>query len=164
MTQIQPFNDQDPEILLSNMEYIKMTAPIKNLTDDEVLLTLRLLQLQVLLREERRYSNRDIVAIRRNDIRLELLDDHERFLAMLIDCDLRDVMLTSKRCRSLFGGTVYHWRKIGRTCPITAVASALSECSSGYYGRGWVIAPHIRNLRKWIIEYSDNEQIKNLKV
>lgn len=165
MIQIQPFNAQDPEIL-SNMEYIKMKAPIKNLTDDEVLLTLRLLQLQVLLRVPNRNGwCRDVVVVHRHDPRLELLDDNDRFLAMLIDCDLRDVLLTSKRCRMLFGGTVYHWRKIGRTCPITDVASALSEFGDGgYYGRGWVIAPHIRNLRKWIIEHSDNEQIKNLKV
>lgn len=164
MTQIQPFMLWDPEIL-SNMEYIKMKAPIKNLTDEEVLLTLRLLQLQALLKQPNRNGYvRDVVVIHQYDPRLELLDDKEKFLAMLIDCDLRDVLLTSKRCRRLFGGTVYHWRKIGRTCPITETASAISECYSGYFGRGWVIAPHIRNLRKWIIDHSDNEQIRNLKV
>lgn len=165
MIQIQPFNAEDPEIL-SNVEYIKIKAPIKNLTDDEVLLTLRLLQLQVLLKTPNRNGwSRDVVVIHRHDPRLELLDDCDRFLAMLIDCDLRDVLLTSKRCRMLFGGTVYHWRKIGRTCPITDVDSALSEFGDGvYYGRGWVIAPHIMNLRKWIIEHSDNEEIRNLKV
>ena len=164
MTQIQPFTPWDKDIQ-SNKEYIMMTAPVKNLTEEEVLITLRLLQLQVLLGEENRQGYwRDMVVIHRNDPRLALLDDKEKFLAMLIDCDLRDVLLTSKRCRSLFGGTVYHWRKIGRTCPVTETASAISECSSGYYGRGWIIAPHICTLRKWIIAHSNNEQIRKLKV
>ena len=164
MTPIQPFNPEDPEIL-SNMEYIKMKAPVKNLTDQEVLITLRLLQLQVLIRQPNRNGYyRDIVVVHKDDPRLQQLDDYDRFLAMLIDCDLRDVLLMSKRCRVLFGGTVWHWRNIGRSCPITETASAISECGSGYYGRGWVIAPHIQTLRKWIIDHSDNEQIKNLKV
>jgi len=164
MTQIQPFNPEDPEIQ-SNVAYILMAAPVKNLTEQEVLTTLRLLQLQVLLRQPNYNCYwTDIVVVHRNDPRLELCDDSDRFLAMLIDCDLRDVLLCTKRCRMLFGGTTYHWRKIGRTMPITDTASALSECSSGYYGRGWVIAPHICTLRKWIIEHSNNEQIRSLRV
>jgi hypothetical protein len=164
MTQIQPFNAEDPEIL-SNVDYIKMKAPVRNLTDQEIMITLRLLQLQVLLRTLNRNNwARDVVVVHMNDPRLEQLDDTDKFLAMLIDCDLRDVLLTSKRCIRLFGGIKYHWRKIGRTMPITDTASAISECSSGYYGRGWVIAPNICTLRRWIIEHSDNEQIKSLKV
>ena len=78
-----------------------MTAPVKNLTEEEVLITLRLLQLQVLLGEANRQGYwRDMVVIHRDDPRLVLLDDKEKFLAMLIDCDLRVVLLTSKRCRS----------------------------------------------------------------
>ena len=163
MTQIQPFNPENPEIR-SNVAYIMMAAPVRNLTEAEVQTTLRLLQLQVLLRTEYR-GHRDEVVVRRNDPRLELCDDGDRFLAMLLDCDLRDVLLGTKRCRSCFGGTVYHWRRIARKCPITDTASALSEYGDGgYYGRGWVIADNIRTLRKWIVGNSTNEQIRSLNV
>ena len=146
MTQILPFN---PEGHQSEIDLIMEAAPVKNLTPDEALTTLRLLELQKFL-SQGRYNE---IVIHRNDKRLELLDDKDRFLAMLADCDRRDVLLFSGRCRSLFGGSVYHWRNIARKCPITAVASAISECGSGYYGRGWEIAPHICTLRKWIIEH-----------
>lgn len=163
MTQIQPFNPEDPEIQ-SNVAYIMMAAPVKNLTEEEVLTTLRLLQLHAMMATHYR-GCRDEVIVHRNDKRLELCDDNDRFLAMLLDCDLRDVLLGTKRCRILFGGSVYHWRKIARKCPITDTASAISEYGDGgYYGRGWVIADHILTLRKWIIEHSDNEQIRTLKV
>ena len=155
MLQIQPIN---PEGHQSAIDLIMETAPVKNLTPDEVLNTLRLLELQQFLAQGR-YNE---IVIHRNDKRLELLDDKDRFLAMLADCDKRDVLLFSGRCRSLFGGSVYHWRNIARKCPITAVASAVSECGSGYYGRGWEIAPHICTLRKWIIEHI--EEYKSLKV
>lgn len=145
MTQIQPFNPDDPEIK-SNIEYIMQTAPVKNLTREEVSTTLRLLQLKAGL-SEGRYNQ---VVVRKNDRRLELCDDNDRFLAMLADCDTRDVLLFSGRCRQLFGGTVYHWRNIARKCPVTSVASAISECGSGYYGRGWEIAPHIQTLIRYI--------------
>lgn len=164
MTQIQPFNPEDPEIQ-SNVAYILMLAPIKNLTEDEVKATIRLLQLQYHLRVPNRNGYvRDVVVVHRNDPRLELCDDNDRFLAMLIDCDLRDVLLGTKRCRSCFGGSVYHWRKIARKCPVTDTASAISDCSSGYYGRGWVIAPHICTLRKWIISNSTDELTRSIKV
>lgn len=160
MTQIQPFNPEDPEIQ-SNVAYILMAAPVRNLTEAEVQTTLRLLQLHVLLR----CNDYGEVVVHRNDKRLELCDDNDRFLAMLLDCDRRDVLLGTKRCRSCFGGTVYHWRKIARKCPITDTASALSEYGDGgYYGRGWVIAPHICTLRKWIINNSNNTEIRSLKV
>lgn len=160
MIQIQPFNPEDPEIQ-SNVAYIMMRAPVKNLTEAEVLTTLRLLQLHVLLKDgDSRYS----VCVHRNDRRLELCDDSDRFLALLVDCDGREVILGTKRCRSCFGGTVYHWRRIAHQCPVTDTASAVSECSSGYYGRGWIIAPHIQTLRKWIISNSTNMEIRKLKV
>lgn len=159
MTHIQPFNPEDPEIQ-SNVAYIMMRAPVKNLTEAEVLTTLRLLQLHVMLKNgDSRYS----VCVHRNDQQLALCDDNDRFLAMLLDCDLRGMLLGTKRCRSCFGGTVYHWRRIARKCPITDTASAISECSTGYYGRGWVIAPHIQTLRKWIIENSTHQKIRKLK-
>lgn len=149
MTQI--FNRElwlaDPRIR-EKIDRIIESAPVKNLTEDEVLTTLRLMELQGGL-QEGRYNQ---IVVHKNDKRLEKCDDSDRFLAMLADCDKRDVLLFSGRCRSLFGGTVYHWRNIARKCPITSVASAVSECGMGYYGRGWEIAPHIQRLRKWIIE------------
>ena len=159
MMQIQPFNTEDANVR-SNVKHIMFVAPVKHLTDDEVLSTLRLIQLQSLL-SEGRFNQ---IVIHRNDKRLELCDDMDRFLAMLIDCHLREVLLTTKRCRMLFGNTVYHWRKIARKCPLTDVASAISECSSGYFGRGWILAPNICTLRKWIITNSNNPEIRNLKL
>lgn len=160
MTQIQPFNPEDPDVQ-ANVARIMEQAPVRNLTEAEVLATLRLLQLHVLLKDgDSPYS----VCVHRNDRRLELCDDSDRFLALLIDCDVREVILGTKRCRSCFGGTVYHWRRIAHKCPVTDTASALSECSSGYYGRGWIIAPHIQTLRKWIIKNSTNMEIRKLKV
>ena len=160
MTQIQPFNPEDPDVQ-ANVARIMEQAPVRNLTEAEVLATLRLLQLHVLLKDgDSPYS----VCVHRNDRRLELCDDSDRFLALLIDCDVREVILGTKRCRSCFGGTVYHWRRIAHKCPVTDTASALSECSSGYYGRGWIIAPHICTLRRWIIENSTHQEIRKLKV
>lgn len=123
-------------------------GPVMNLTEDEVVTTLRFLEIKKGL-SEGRYSQ---IVVHKNDKRLELCDDNDRFLALLADCDSRGVLLFSGRCRSLFGGSVYHWRNIGRKCPITDVASAISECGSGYYGRGWEIAVHIERLIDWINE------------
>lgn len=159
MKQIAPFNPEDPEVQ-ENVKHIMWVAPVRHLTEDEVLSTLRLIQLQALL-SEGRYNQ---IVIHRNDKRLELCDDMDRFLAMLIDCHLREVLLTTKRCRMLFGNTVYHWRKIAHKSALTDVASAVSECSSGYYGRGWVLAANIFTLRKWIITNSNNREIRNLKL
>lgn len=157
MTKIQPF---DPDkVSQSEIDLIVKNAPVKNLTKEEVLTTMRLIELHAYLAEGR---FRD-VAIHRNDKRLELCDDKDRFLALLVDCDSRDVLLFSGRCRSLFGGTVNHWRNIGRKCPITSVASAVSECGTGYYGRGWEIAPHIQRLRKFMIEIDIRPEVQKLK-
>ena len=145
MTQIQPFNPDDPEIR-KKAEYIMAHAPVKNLTEDEVLTTLRLMELRDYLGEGR-YNQ---IVVHKNDKRLELCDDKDKFLALLADYDARDVLLFSGRCRQVFGGTLYHWRRIARQCPVTSVASAISECGSGYYGRGWEIAPHIERLIQWI--------------
>lgn len=137
----------DPRIR-EKIDRIMAAAPVKNLTEDEVLTTLRLIEITEALYEGR-YNQ---IVVHRHDKRLELCDDNDRFLAMLADCDAREVLLFTGRCRSLFGGTVYHWRRIAHKCPITSVASAVSEFGSGYYGRGWEIAPHIVRLRRWIIE------------
>lgn len=161
MIQIQPFNPEDADVQ-KNVKHIMETAPVKHLTEDEVLSTLRLVQLQSLLVGE--YNDWQYICIHRNDKRLELCDDTDRFMAMLIECHLREVLLFSGRCRNLFGGTVYHWRKIARKSSLVSVASAISECGAGYYGRGWELAPNIYTLRKWIITNSNNPEIKNLKL
>jgi len=156
MTKIQPFRPESPEVL-AEYDRIMAAKPVKNLTFDEVLTTLRYLELKSFLAEGR-YKQ---IVVHKNDKRLELCDDNDRFLALLADCDSRDVLLFSGRCRSLFGGSVYHWRNIGRKCPITDVSSAISECGTGYYGRGWEIAPHIKTLIRWINNYNNNINNKN---
>lgn len=156
---IRPFDPGLPEVQ-SNLSHILKAAPVRNLTDAEVLTTIRLLQLHLaLMTGTCKYS----VCIHKQDKRLAECSDEDRFLAMLLDCDLRDVLLGCKMCRRLFGGTDYHWRKIARKSPITATASAISEIGSGYYGRGWIIAPHIQRLRRWIIANCQNPEIKRLK-
>lgn len=139
---------------------IMKAKPVKNLNMLEVIYTLRLLELKALLAEGR-YNQ---VVVHKNDSRLEGFDDADRFLAMLADCDSREVLLTTKRLIRNFGGTAYHWRKIAHKCPIIEVASAISEYSSGYYGRGWIIAPHICTLRKWILRTTEYSEIINLKL
>ena len=160
MTQI--FNKElwlaDPRIR-EKIDRILEAKPVKNLTEDEVLYTLRLMEIQKALSE----GHYNQIVVHKNDKRLELCDDNDRFLALLADCDARDVLLFSGRCRSLFGGSVYHWRNIARKCPITAVASAISECGSGYYGRGWEIAPHINTLIRWINENMKEYEQRNEK-
>lgn len=157
MTQIQPFDPMDPAVQ-KNVAEIMMKAPVKNLTYKEITTTLRLLYLH----QQLRINDYGEVVVRPKDKRLDLLTDDDRFLAMLIDCDVRNVLLGTKRCRRCFGGTVYYWRKIARRCAITDTASALSDDGSGgYYGRGWVIAPHIHTLRKWIVK--NIPEFKDLK-
>lgn len=157
---ILPFNKEvwlADEAFKEKVDRILEAKPVKNLTEDEVITTLRLMELQKVL-SEGRYNQ---IVIHRNDARLGLCDNSDRFLAMLADADARDVLLFSGRCRALFGGSIYHWRNIGRKCPITAVASAISECGTGYYGRGWEIAPHIERLINWIninLKVNNNEK------
>ena len=160
-TKILPFCREvwmaDGDEFKAEVQRIMEAKPVKNLTEDEVVTTLRFLELKAFL------LDRNHIVVHNQDPRLELCDDNDRFLAMLADCDRRETLLTTKRCRHLFGGTVYHWRKIAHKCPITDVASALSECSSGYYGRGWVIAQHIEMLISYILETSTYARIQKLK-
>ena len=159
MTQIEPFNPWDTEIQ-SNLKHIMFAAPVKNLTEDEVLTTLRLLQLHVQLMNPE--YPRD-VTVRKRDLRLLFLPDTDRFLAMLIDRHDCGLLLNTKFCVWNFGGTGYHWRKVAKGCPVTAVASALSQDGyPGYCGRGWQVAPHICTLIRWIVQHTDNEVIKLL--
>lgn len=157
MTRLIPRLPGDSE-LQEAINHILDAKPVKNLTYEEVETTLRLLEIESFLISEDRYHQ---LVIHRNDKRLELCDDNDRFLALLADCDQRDVLLFSGRCRSLFGGSVYHWRNIGRKCPITAVASAISECGSGYYGQGWEIVSIMRNFKATVtkdIETNDDKK------
>jgi len=158
MKQILPFNPADLDVQRM-CDSILEAAPVKNLTKEEVLTTMRLIELQAFLAEGR-YNQ---IVVHKNDKRMELCDDNDRFLAMLADCDARDVLLFSGRCRALFGGSVYHWRNIGRKNSITAVSSAVSECGSGYYGRGWEIAPHIQRLRRFMIEIDIRPEVQKLR-
>ena len=160
---ILPFNREvwmaDGDEFKAEVDRILEARPVMNLTEDEVVTTLRLMEIQNAL-SEGRYNQ---VVVHKNDARLELCKDDDKFLAMLADCDKRDVLLFTGRCRSLFGGSVYHWRNIAHKCPITAVASAISEFGTGYYGRGWEIAPHICRLRDYILNTSTYSRIQKLK-
>lgn len=148
------YDDPNFKHMVADIIRLQNVHHVKNLTEAEVQTTLRLLELHALL------GNPDItvngwhpVDIKKNDPRLANLTDTDRFLALLIEYDYREYILCSANCIRLFGGTKYHWRKIGRTCPITTTVSALNECYAGYYGRGWIIAPHICTLIKWIKEH-----------
>ena len=137
------------EVFKSVVAGIIEQHPVKNLTEAEVQTTLRLFELQKLLGNAK-YEQRP-VDIWKNDTRLVNIPDEDKFLAMLLEYDQQDLILCSGNCIYRFGGTKYHWRKIGRTCPITTTASALSASGEGgYYGRGWVIAPHIKTLMNWM--------------
>lgn len=155
------FDPQDKKVR-ENVDYILAKAPVKNLNEAEVLTTLRMLYLYTQLAD---YSYDDTpVVLRTNDARLEFATDEDRFLAMLIECHQQERLLTSKFCMSLFGGKYYRWRRIGRTSPVTAVAAGFNECYTGYYGRGWIIAPHILTLCKWIIRNADFEEYNKLVI
>lgn len=155
---IPPFDPASAEVQ-TNLERILRDAPVKNLNEAEVLTTLRLIQIHALLTAG---GSPWSVCVHRNDARLAPCSDEDRFLALLLDCDLREALLGTRRCRQCFGGTPYQWRKVARRCAITDTASAVSDCGTGYYGRGWVIAPHIARLRQWIVENSTNEDIRRL--
>lgn len=155
---IPDFDRTSPEVM-SNVDHILKAAPVKNLTREEVEATLRMLALHSMLsRQDSRYI--DLV---RHDRRLENCTDEDKFLALLVVQDTYERILNSKLCVHYFGGTRYHWRKIGHDSPVTAVASAISEEGMGYYGRGWIIAPHIVTLRRWIVEHATDEEIRRLK-
>ena len=159
MNPITPFNPQDKKVR-ENVDYILAKAPVKNLTEAEVVTTLRMLYLYTQLAD---YSWEDVpVILMTKDIRLSNLTDEDKFLAMLIECHQKERLLTTGRCISFFSGKIYRWRKIGRTSPVTTVMSGFNECCAGYYGRGWTIAPHILTLCKWIIRNADFEEYNKL--
>ena len=155
---IPAFDRTSPEVM-SNVDHILKAAPVKNLTREEVEATLRMLTLHsLLIRQDSRH-----IDMGRHDRRLDNCTDEDKFLALLVVQGSYDRILNSRLCVHYFGGTRYHWRKIGHDSPVTALASAVSEEGMGYYGRGWIVAPHINTLRRWIVEHSTNEEIRKLK-
>lgn len=156
---ILPAFDRTSEPIKRSLAHILANAPVLNLSPEEVLSVLRLVRLHAFL-ADRQYLD---VYVHNNDSRLRLCDDTDRFLALLLECEQRDQLLGTRRCRLRFGGTPYHWRKIARDTHIVVAASAVSEDGSGYYGRGWQLAPHIVTLRKWIYATTENPEIKRLK-
>lgn len=159
MTPLTKF-DPDAEDTRRSIEHILEHAPVMNLTLREVISTLRLVRLHASL-ADRQYGD---VYVHNNDVRLQYCDDTDRFLALLLECQQREQLLGTKRCRLRFGGTLYHWRRIAHDCEIVTTASAVSDSGSGYYGRGWVLSPNIVTLRKWIVATTQNPDIKRLKV
>lgn len=151
--------DPDNEDMRRSIAHILEHAPVLNLTLREVISTLRLIRLHAFL-ADRQYGD---VYVYNNDVRLQRCDDTDKFLALLLECEQGDRLLGTKRCRLRFGGTPYHWRKIAHDCEIVTTESSVSE-DGGYYGRGWVLAPNIATLRKWIVATTENPEIKRLKV
>lgn len=165
MNKIIPPFDPKNELIQENVKYIMETAPVMHLTEDEVLQTLRLLQLHVLLLDENR-STHFSVTVYQDDYRLQTSSPEDKFMALLLDADVRGLILTTKRCRYCFGQSQYYWLKIAKKCSIIDTSSRMIDGDYGgrYYGKGWVIAPNIRTLRRWIVENSNNEDIRKLKV
>lgn len=125
--------------------------PIKNLNRGEALNTIRMFEISLRLGDTK--HDGFPIDVYKNDKRMVGWSDNDKFLALLIEHDQQDLILTSNRLVYCFGKSKYYWRKIGRTNPVTTTASAISECSAGYYSRGWVIAPHIKTLYKWFINH-----------
>lgn len=140
-------------------------APVKNLTDEEIRQTWRLLQLKAYLVDVNRPEHQS-VSIWQNDKRLEGFSDDDRFLALLLDADVRNILLMSKRCCYCFGKSPYLWQKVARRCPLTTTKAGMMDGDHGgqYYGKGWVIAPHIKKLAKWMIENIEHETISKLTI
>ena len=159
MTIIPPF-DRTSESIKRSLEHILEHAPVLNLTVQEVLSTLRLIRLHVLL-ADRQYQD---IYIRNNDTRLSHCDDTDKFLALLLECEQRELILGTKRCITRFGGTKYRWRKIAHDSAIVTTASAVDINNGGYFGRGWVLASNVATLRKWIVQTTEKPEIKRLKV
>ena len=161
---IPPFNPQSKEVQ-DNVKRIMDAEPVKHMTEEEVLQTLRLLQLHVALLDENRTTHFS-VSVYQEDNRLQSCSPEDKFMALLLDADVRGVILTTKRCRYCFGQTQYYWLKIAKKSSLITTSSVIAEGDYGgrFYGKGWVVAPNIKTLRRWIVENSDNEDIKKLKV
>lgn len=156
MNKIKTFDPFDKDVLVL-VNSIILQHPVAHLRQEEVLQTLRLIQLQYALNDDQRTSH-FAVTVYQDDKRLEGLSDDDKFLALLLDADCRNTFLTTNRCRYCFGGTQYRWRKVSKRCELIELRSATLEGKYGgqYLGRGYVITPYIKRLRKWMI---DNNQV-----
>lgn len=151
-SKIPTFDHNSAEIELLAAD-IMNAAPVAHLKDEEVFQTIRLMQMEQALTDEQRTSH-FAVTVYQDDKRLEALSDDDKFLALLLDADCRQTILTTKRCIYCFGGKDYKWRKVAKRCELIETKSATLEGDYGgrYLGRGWVIAPYIQRLRKWMKE------------
>ena len=144
---IKPFDPNGTDVQQAYAR-IMLAQPVKNLTEEEVLTTLRFLQLENSLRNPTHLD----VYIHNHDERLMNLPETDKFLACLLEADHCGALLGFQRLELRFGGTDYQWRKIKNDCPIIVLKSATEF---GRYGgrfcrKGWQIAPHIQTLRGWI--------------
>ena len=148
MTPITPFNKTDDPNTQKLVGLIMKHKPVQHLTAAETITAMKLWRLEYMLHKDETYP----VTVYQNDKRLELLTDEEKFLAALLDADCRDTLLTYKRLHYLFGKTEGYWKKIVKQSVAIEVKSRMVEGGHGgrYYGRGWVIAPNIRTIIKWI--------------
>ena len=96
---IPPF-DRTSEAVKRSLAHILEHAPVLNLTHQEALSTLRLIRLHAYL-ADRQYQD---VYVHNDDERLSQCDDTDRFLALLLECDQRNLLLGTRRCRLRFGG------------------------------------------------------------
>lgn len=160
MNKINTFNPFDKDVL-QLVNSIILQHPVAHLRQEEVLQTLRLIQLEEALTDRQRTSH-FAVTVYQDDKRLADLSDDDKFLALLLDAECRNVFLTSKRCRYCFGGTQYSWKKIAKRCELIEVKSATLEGEYGgrFLGCGWVITPYIQRLKKWM---KDNKQYLPIK-
>lgn len=149
MKRVRPFDPQSEEVR-QMVSHVLGHAPVQHLTEEEVICTLRLLQLRDDLHDTER--SRYAVTLYRDDERLEGCTRDVMFLALLLDADSRDTLLMSKKCMYTFGLSIHRWRTAAKECPICTTASATVVGSQGgyYLGKGWKIAPHIKRLINWI--------------
>ena len=152
MNKIPEFDPESGDVKLT-VTMIMMRPPVAHLTYNEVLQTLRLVQLEQALTDEKRTSH-FAVTVYQDDKRLEGLSDDDKFLALLLDADCRETILTTKRCIYCFGGKDYYWRKVAKRCELIETKSATLEGDYGgrYFGRGWALTQYIQRLRKWMKE------------
>lgn len=150
-----PAFDPYSQEIVAMVNAIRHLEPVAHLRYEEVVQTLRLIQLEQALKDEKRTSHFS-VTIYQADKRLGNLSDDDKFLALLLDADCRNSILTSKRCRYCFGGTAYSWRKVAGRCELIEARSATVEGEYGgrYLGRGWCITPYIKTLKGWMEEHN----------
>ena len=152
MKEIPEFNPFDKEVVKIVAGLIEC-HPVAHLTQEEVTQTLRLIQLEQALTDDEHRCSFD-VTVYRHDERLEDLSEDDKFLALLLDCDCRQIILATRQCIHCFGGTPHRWRKVAGRCVLIETKSTTfgGEYGGKYYGRGWAITPYIKRLKKYMEE------------